>query len=139
MRGVLWAIVVGVMGSACGAPPPSIDAGPHDSGIHYGPPTGALCPTTNPPTYSGFGQAFFATYCTRCHASTLVGDAARNGAPDGFDYDTLAGVRAHIREIDEAAAIGPSASNRIMPLSAPRPTDAERTTLGQLLACGVPE
>lgn len=135
MRALLSSSVLLVL-VGCGAPPPAVDAGPHDSGIHYGPPTAAVCPTTNPPTYAGFGQSFFATYCTRCHAAALVGDA-RNGAPDGFDYDTIEGVRAHIREIDEAAAIGPSASNRIMPLSAPRPTDAERTTLGQLLACGV--
>ena len=46
-----------------------------------GPPTGATCPPDGTTlTYDSFGAPFMATYCTRCHATTLRG-ADRQGAP----------------------------------------------------------
>lgn len=108
-----------------------------DAAMPFGPRTGASCPTPAV-TYAGFGQTFFTTYCATCHASTLTG-AARVGAPVGYDFDTIAGVRAHIVEIDQVAASGPSATNTTMPFAGPTPSLAERQQLGQLLACGVPD
>jgi uncharacterized membrane protein len=106
--------------------------------MDFGPRSGATCPTPAV-TYASFGQAFFSTYCTSCHAASLTG-AARVGAPVGYDFDTIAGVRAHAIEIDEVAASGPAATNMQMPFGAsPQPTLAEREQLGQLLACGVPD
>lgn len=102
-------------------------------------PSEASCPEGSTLTYDTFGRAFFESYCTRCHASTLVGGTARNGAPDGYDFDSIAGVLAHADEIDAAAAAGPERINEFMPLSAPRPSDAERDMLGEWLACGAPE
>jgi len=113
---------------------------PHDMGdaaVMVGPATHAVCSST-PTTWSGFGQSFFTTYCTRCHSASVTG-AARVGAPVGLDYDSVTDVRAHAAEIDQVAASGPSATNTFMPFTAPRPTVAERVQLGQLLACGVPD
>lgn len=108
-----------------------------DAATRFGPSTDATCPTPAV-AYADFGQHFFTTYCTRCHSATLVG-SARTGAPDGYDFDSITGVRARIREIDEVAAAGPSATNVQMPFAGTRPSQAEREMLGQLLACGVPD
>ena len=119
---------------ACGPPP--IHPMP-DARTDFGPRTGATCPTPAV-TYAAFGQTFFSRYCTNCHASTLTG-TARTGAPVGYDFDSAAGVRAHIIEMDEVAASGPNATNTAMPLVGTAPSLAERQQLGQLLACGVPD
>jgi len=101
-----------------------------------GNPTGAVCPTENPPTYAGFAQQFFATYCTSCHSANSTN---RRGAPGSQNYDTEADVLRHADEIDEAAAKGPDATNTFMPelggTVTRRPSDAEREMLGQFLAC----
>ncbi len=99
-------------------------------------PTGATCPTDNPPTYASFGQPFFTQYCTGCHS---VSATDRHGAPATQNYDSEAEIRAHATEIDLWAAAGPDAQNLGMPdMSGPvttAPTDAEREQLGQYLAC----
>ena len=97
-----------------------------------GRPTGATCPTASPPTYADFGRTFFATYCMGCH-SAAAND--RHGAPAELNWDTQAEVDAHLAEIDREAASGPSATNRLMPEAEPDPTDDERKTLGEFLAC----
>jgi len=98
--------------------------------------TGATCPMTNPPTYASFGQAFFQKYCLDCHSSSSTN---RHGAPRDQNYDTEAEIAAHAVEIDAVAASGPGGTNTGMPkLSAnvsAQPTLAERTTLGEFLAC----
>lgn len=84
-----------------------------------GTPTGSECPTTDPPTWESFGSAFFATYCNGCHS-----------------YSTEIAVRGEASQIDGESAAGPNASNTDMPPGgATAPTEAERTTLGQFLAC----
>ena len=83
-----------------------------------GSPTDSTCPTPAV-TYATFGQTFFSTYCTRCHS----------------EYKTEAGIKAHLDEIDTEAASGPSATNTSMPESGAKQSDAERTMLGQFLAC----
>ena len=102
-----------------------------------GVPTESVCPTDSTLTYENFGQAFFAGYCQRCHASTVTG-LARMGAPTDHTFDTAAEIRALTDHIDELAAAGPAAVNTKMPPDAPTPTEAERRQLGEWLACGAP-
>ncbi len=61
-----------------------------------GTPTGATCPTTDPPTFQTFGDAFFADYCRECHS---VNATNRHGAETGewrelttarFSHDQIA-------------------------------------------------
>jgi uncharacterized membrane protein len=99
--------------------------------------TESECPPTDPPTYAGFGSAFFMTYCLECHSITKVGND-RNGAPGTIDFDTEAFVRDSTSDIDKQAAFGPKSRNTIMPPDGhPKPTASERTTLGQFIACEV--
>jgi uncharacterized membrane protein len=100
-------------------------------------PTGSTCPAGSTLTYESFGQAFMESYCTRCHASDLHG-ADRHGAPLYHDFDTLDGILAVADHVDEWAAAGPDAVNRLMPPSGEAPTDDERYQLGEWLACGAP-
>ncbi|MDY7231275.1 c-type cytochrome [Hyalangium rubrum] len=94
------------------------------------------CPTGGTTlTAQNFGLAFFQSYCTRCHSSTRTG-AARNGAPPDFNYDTIEGIRAHLRDIDAEAGADGSAVNTEMPPGDPRPTDAERRQLSEWIGCG---
>src|SRR5687767_14853394 len=65
----------------------------------FGPPTEAVCPDGSTLTWESFGQEFMATYCTECHASTLMG-AERQGAPLYHDFDTLDGVLPVLDHID---------------------------------------
>lgn len=102
-----------------------------------GPRTGAACPTTDPPTYEGFGRAFMETYCTRCHAVSVTG-AARAGAPARYDFDTIDGIRARVESIERSTAAGPEAVNTWMPEIGAMPTLDERERLGEWLACGAP-
>ena len=44
-------------------------------------------------------------------------------------------MRVHI---DENAAAGPAAINTVMPPEDPQPTQAQRYSLGEWLACGAP-
>ncbi len=98
--------------------------------------SGGTCPTSDPPTYDSFGRAFMTAYCTSCHSRAATN---RHGAPPGVDFDTETEIRQRRAAIDEVAAMGPDADNTDMPdLSGPvrrAPTPAERTKLGQFLAC----
>lgn len=109
------------------------------AGGEFGPPTGATCPTDRSAlTYETFGKSFMTTYCTRCHSTTLKSIEARMGAPDGHDFDLLAGISPVYEHIDRKAASGPAATNELMPPasdSGPKPSMAERVKLGQWLAC----
>lgn len=104
-------------------------------------PSGAKCPDGSDLTYESFGKKFFADYCLSCHSSKVTGDK-RNGAPADHNFDDLEHIELLTKHIDEMAAIGPTspdASKRKMPPSGKKPTDEERTKLGQWIACGVPE
>lgn len=100
----------------------------------FGPPTESVCPPNSTLTWESFGQSFMSTYCTRCHASTLEGDA-RMGAPLYHDFDSLMGVLVVADHVDEKAAAGPAATNTFMPIGTPTPTMAERQQLGEWLQC----
>lgn len=77
-----------------------------------------------------------ATYCTDCHSAE---SANRHAAPSDINFDSMDDIRAHLTDIDVAAAAGPNATNIVMPeLDAKvtkAPTQAEREMLGQFLAC----
>lgn len=105
-----------------------------DEEEQIGPPSGATCPTDNPPTYDNFGRDFMEKYCTRCHSSQLMG-ADRMCAPLYHDFDSLMGVLVVAEHIDQYAAAGPDATNTRMPESDPKPTLEERQKLGQWLRC----
>ena len=88
--------------------------------------TGATCPADSTLTYENFGQAFVLTNCLSCHTSR-----------EQPMLTTLTAIQAHLDEIDQAAAAGPNAVNTSMPDGASVST-AERTKLGEWLACGAP-
>ncbi len=100
-------------------------------------PSGATCPDDSALTYQSFGQAFVQSYCLRCHSSTQPAEG-RQGAPSDTNFDTLLQIRSHAEHIDEGAAAGPSSTNELMPPAGPRPSDQERSRLGEWLACGAP-
>ena len=113
------------------------DSGDSDGGDEHdeeGTPSGALCPPSSTLTYEDFAAPFMAAYCTRCHSSTLTG-AARNGAPQAHDFDTLEGILLVADHVDEHAAAGPDSTNELMPPNGAIPTDEERAQLGEWLAC----
>src|SRR5262245_13356993 len=111
----------------------------HDDHEHEleGTPTQSTCPTGSTLTYANFGQAFFTSYCQRCHASTVTG-AARMGAPDDHIFDMVQDIQLNTEHIDELAAAGPASVNKQMPPNGAAPTEAERRQLGEWLACGAP-
>ncbi|HET9933863.1 MAG TPA: hypothetical protein VFQ35_24330 [Polyangiaceae bacterium] len=96
------------------------------SGDGLGDSSGSVCPTDSALTYENFGQNFMNTYCVACHASK-----------ESPHLGTVEQVRAHIGEIDRAAASGPKATNTYMPEGGSVPTE-ERQKLGEWLACGAP-
>jgi hypothetical protein len=71
-------------------------------------------------TWANYAQGFFATYCTRCHSTMLSGDA-RNGAPDGYNWDDESSVNAHIADIRDAVGV-----SNFMPFTPPDPSCDER-------------
>src|SRR5688572_727788 len=105
------ALVVALFLSAC-----SDDGGgtPVDARSD-GPPLINGCPSLSAPqaspgdpidgdTFASFAGPLLATYCTRCHSTTLSG-ADRNGAPTGFNWDDEASVRMHLPEMRNAIGV----------------------------------
>lgn len=118
-----------------------VDPARHEDGgdacapvAELGPPTEAVCPPSSTLTYENFGQPFMEHYCTRCHSSTLTGDA-RQDAPLYHDFDSLDGILAVADHVDQKAASGPAAANVSMPIATPAPSMEERVQLGEWLAC----
>lgn len=102
--------------------------------------SGSTCPDGSTLTYDNFGKEFADTYCVGCHSSELTTPVERTGAPLGYDFDTVAGIRVVLEEVDEVAASGPTQTNTAMPPTGitPTPSEAERADLGEWLACGAP-
>ena len=110
------------------------DAG-HDEEGPVGIASGATCPDdAGSLTYDDFGKPFVESYCVRCHASELTGDA-RRGAPLGHDFDSLEGILLVADHIDQLAAAGPDHVNETMPPNGDKPSLHEREQLGQWLDC----
>lgn len=102
-----------------------------------GTPSGAICPEGSTLTWDSFGKGFMDSYCVRCHSTKLTG-AARQGAPNDHNFDSVELLRDELDYTDEQAAAGPDSVNTAMPIGAPTPTEAERRMLGEWLACGAP-
>ena len=83
-------------------------------------------------TWANYAQGFFAMYCTRCHSSTLSGDA-RNGAPVGYDWDVESAVRARLDFIRTAVGVG-----NFMPPSDPKPSCDERRRIVRWIDAAAP-
>ena len=83
-------------------------------------------------TWANYAQGFFAGYCSRCHASTLTG-AARNGAPDGYDWDVEATVRVLASQIRAAVGV-----DNFMPPAAPTPSCDERRRIVRWIDAATP-
>jgi hypothetical protein len=83
-------------------------------------------------TWAGYAKGFFATYCTRCHSTTLTG-AARNGAPVGYNWDDQASVNTHLDLIRDAVGV-----SVFMPPSPPTPSCAERQRLVRWIDAAAP-
>ena len=78
--------------------------------------------------YATFAQPYFARNCDGCHTTST------SGAPTGYVFDTLEGIRMHADRIFARAA-GPNVS---MPPGPVDPPAEEREQLAEWLACGMP-
>lgn len=90
------------------------------------------CPPDSILRWENFGDPFLRNWCTGCHSSDLVG-TERRSAPEGIDFDTVAGARRHRERIYLRAADG---WETMPPVHGPSPEDRRR--LGEWLACGAP-
>ncbi len=84
-------------------------------------------------TWDSFAMGFFAEHCTRCHSTTLVGSAARQGAPDDYNWDVEATVRLHLPEIRNVVGV-----TMFMPFLPPDPTCEERQRLVRWIDAAAP-
>jgi uncharacterized membrane protein len=89
-------------------------------------------------TYPTYARGFFAMWCLRCHSSTLTTPAARNGAPEGLNWDVEASVRANLTRIRTQVGV-----LNTMPLLDPRVNDPlpscdERRRLVRWIDAGAP-
>lgn len=74
--------------------------------------------------------------CIQCHSETLMG-VARNGAPDGMNFDTYASTEPNIQDFANAISSGREPP---MGLNPPLVTSAaERDTVSRWRMCGFPE
>jgi cytochrome c5 len=137
-------LVLGACGGA--TPAPDMPSSPADLAVPAAADLTMLvngCPTYPGPlatpdggadgdTWTSFAQGFFAGTCNRCHASTLSG-AARNGAPDGYDWDDPAAVRMYAALVRDAVGV-----SNFMPPSAPQPSCDDRRRLVRWIDAGTP-
>lgn len=86
-------------------------------------------------TYSSVGKPFVSKYCASCHAGSLTG-AARQGAPTGYVFDSLADIKRHSMDMHDDVVV-----TKVMPFgsSSLKPSDAEREQFGAWLDCDAPE
>lgn len=97
-------------------------------------PTNPGCSTGTVLTHRNFGAAFFASYCTGCHAKVLT-EEARFGAPMGLDFDSYSGISLEVVAIGRVAGDPTTAT---MPPSGNVTAD-ERRQLAEWVGCGAPE
>lgn len=83
-------------------------------------------------TWDTFAMDFFATWCTRCHSTTLDGPD-RNGAPLGYNWDDEASVRDHLDEIRAAVGVA-----NFMPFTPPDPSCADRQRIVRWIDADAP-
>ncbi len=130
---LLWLATLGLaaLASACVADAGIGPAGPPDDGA-YASLTDRPCPEDSFLTWENFGDPFMRDWCTGCHSADLPQEH-RLGAPMGIDFNSDDAVKAHLERVWMRAGD----QNRTMP-PAGGPGAAERTLLGEWLACGAP-
>jgi len=87
--------------------------------------------------YTGFAETVFATNCTQCHSVNLAG-AARQGAPDGMNWDDYTSVLANASGIRGVLLPPAFPQVRVAPhdIEVPLP---ELDIMAEWLACGALE
>ena len=85
MPPMLWVLLIG-----CHQPVTFVPDGPDST---------AAC---DGPTWEGFGEGFFRTWCRSCHSATTPD---RRGAPEALDYDTYEQVVAGAETIRDAVLV----------------------------------
>lgn len=92
-------------------------------------------PVAEPSTdaYDGFPSEFFATYCTRCHATALAAGEERSFAPVGLNWDDEGSVRANLARIRRMVG-----EVNQMPPTEPSPSCDERLRLITWIDDGAP-
>ena len=91
----------------------------------------AACGRVPPLSYNNYGEGFIGLYCVGCHSS-LVPEARREGAPDGVNFDSYAGIvaygnRIYARAVPDDSTMPPGGG----------PSSDERALLGEWLTCTV--
>lgn len=143
MRARLVSSLLGLAAAGCGGG--SADPGPSASNPVTTPAVANGCPVLADPvarrgddiggdTYQTFARPFFATWCLRCHSSTLTTAAARSGAPDGFNWDVEASVRANLDRIRQQVGV----YNTMPLLDERQPSCEERRRLIRWIDAGAP-
>jgi hypothetical protein len=134
MRATIFALLV----AGCGGGSSTKDMTPPDMTVLINgcpPLTDPLAQPGDPidgDSWATYAQGFFATWCTRCHSSMRSG-AARNGAPDGYNWDDLTAVHAHIDNIRSAVGVG-----NFMPPNDPLPPCSERRRIVRWIDAAAP-
>ena len=82
-------------------------------------------------SYASFGQPFVQKYCIACHTS-----AASYPGADGYDFDTVDGIRKHGRAIGGHVLDGDAPV--MPPPEMPQPEQGELGSLQEWLDCGAP-
>ena len=110
-----------LLAGACGTDDPPAPARPPADTAATG--DTALDPCVDGPTWDTFTAGDLKTWCLPCHTASLVGPEARQGAPDGVDFDRWSQVVAWESRI-LARATGPNPD--MPPLGGTDPADGER-------------
>lgn len=86
-------------------------------------------------TYSNVGKPFVGKYCASCHGASVTGPA-RQGAPTGYMFDSLADIKRHSMDMHDDVVV-----TKVMPFGSAslKPSDAERAEFGAWLECDAPE
>lgn len=132
MRGALGWMGLASAGLACGGELGG--ALEPDSGVDSAVASDACAPDVAG-SWETLGEGYVRTWCTPCHAASLVGDA-RGGAPVGVDFDGLDDVRRWLDAIEGAATSVSGEAPRMPPGGGP--TDADVAAFAAWLACDAP-
>ncbi len=89
------------------------------------------CDRDPPLTYETFGAGRMEELCTACHSSLFEGYDRRNGAPEGVDLDTLAGVVEHYDRV-----VARTVDGRTMPAGG-NVTEEDLAMIEEWLVCEV--
>ncbi len=122
MRRLFFGVVVGLW--SCGALPDETGSKTSTAAV-----VSSACPEDTGggyPTWSGFGESFFAGRCASCHAESAPD---RFGAPEGVTFDTEDDILRQLEQVQRTVLDSPS----MPPGGGLREEEVER--LASYLAC----